>query len=74
MVKADWLGPQINPKLADFCRHYSIDVMSCRPRMPPHKGKIEREVSYVRGNALKGRRFKSLAEENLFLREVQVMA
>jgi hypothetical protein len=31
------------------------------------KGKVERGVSYVRGNALKARRFKSLAEENFFL-------
>ena len=31
------------------------------------KGKMERGVAYVRANALKGRRFKSLAEENLFL-------
>jgi hypothetical protein len=67
VLKADWFDPQINPKLADFCRHYHIHVMPCRPRMPQHKGKVEREVSYVRGNALKGRRFKSLAEENAFL-------
>ena len=69
MLKADWFDPQINPKLADFCRHYHIHAMPCRPRMPQHKGKVERGVSYVRGNALKGRRFKSLAEENLFLRQ-----
>jgi hypothetical protein len=31
------------------------------------KGKVERGVAYLRANALKGRRFKSLAEENLFL-------
>lgn len=67
VLKADWFDPEINPKLADFCRHYHIQVMPCRPRMPQHKGKVERGVSYVRGNALKGRRFKSLAQENLFL-------
>ena len=33
------------------------------------KGKVERAVGYVRDNALKGRRFKSLAEENLFLQQ-----
>ena len=67
VLKADWFDPQINPKLAEFCRHYRIHVMPCRPRRPQHKGKVERAVSYVRGNALKARRFKSLAEENLFL-------
>jgi transposase len=41
--------------------------MPCRPFKPQHKGKVERGVAYLRANALKGRRFKSLAEENLFL-------
>jgi transposase len=67
VLKADWFDPEINPKLADFCRHYGMYVMPCRPSMPQHKGKIERGVAYLRTNALKGRRFKSLAEENLFL-------
>jgi Mu transposase-like protein len=67
VLKADWFDPEINPKLANFCRHYRIHVMPCRPRMPQHKGKVERGVAYVRGNALKGRLFKSLAEQNLFL-------
>jgi transposase len=67
VLKADWFDPEINPKLADFCRHYGMHVMPCRPSMPQHKGKIERGVAYLRTNALKGRRFKSLAEENLFL-------
>jgi transposase len=67
VLKADWFDPEINPKLADFCRHYSMHVVPCRPAMPQHKGKVERGVAYLRTNALKGRRFKSLAEENLFL-------
>jgi len=67
VLKADWFDPEINPKLADFCRHYGMHVVPCRPSMPQHKGKVERGVAYVRTNALKGRRFKSLAEENLFL-------
>ena len=67
VLKADWFDPEINPKLADFCRHYRIQVMPCRPGKPQHKGKVERGVAYLRTNALKGRRFISLAEENLFL-------
>src|SRR6266403_1574357 len=67
VLKADWFDPEINPKLADFCRHYGVHVMPCRPYKPQHKGKVERGVAYLRANALKGRRFKSLAEENLFL-------
>ena len=46
-----------------------MHVVPCRPGRPEHKGKVERSVAYVRSNALKGRRFKSLAEENLFLQQ-----
>ena len=67
VLKADWFDPEINPKLTDFCRHYGMHVMPCRPAMPQHKGKVERGVAYLRSNALKGRRFRSIAEENLFL-------
>jgi transposase len=27
VLKADWFDPQINPKLADFCRHYGMHVV-----------------------------------------------
>jgi len=37
VLKADWFDPQINPKLADFCRHYGMHVMPCRPATPQHK-------------------------------------
>jgi transposase len=67
VLKADWFDPEINPKLADFCRHYSLHVVPCRPATPQHKGKIERGVAYLRTNALKGRCFGSLAELNRFL-------
>jgi transposase len=67
VLQADWFDPEINPKMADFCRHYGMNVVPCRPGTPQHKGKVERGVAYVRGNALKGRRFKSLAGENLHL-------
>jgi len=67
VLQADWFDPEVNPKLAAFCRHYGMKVLPCRPYTPQHKGKVERGVGYVRNNALKGRRFKSLAEENIFL-------
>jgi transposase len=37
VLKADWFDPEINPKLADFCRHYGLHVMPCRPYKPQHK-------------------------------------
>ena len=44
-----------------------MSVLPCRPYTPQHKGKVERGIAYVRGNALKGRRFASLSEQNLHL-------
>jgi transposase len=69
VLRADWFDPEINPKLAEFCRHYGMSVMPCRPYTPQHKGKVERGIAYVRGNALKGRRFASLSAQNLHLAE-----
>jgi len=67
VIKADWYDPAINPKLVDFCRHYGMTPMPCRPYTPQHKGKVERGVGYTKNNALKGRRFASLGEENAHL-------
>jgi transposase len=67
VLKADWYDPEINPKLAEFCRHYGTTVLPCRPATPQHKGKVERAIAYAQNNALKGRRFSSLGEQNRFL-------
>jgi transposase len=37
ILQADWFDPEINPKLADFCRHYNVHVVPCRPGKPEHK-------------------------------------
>ena len=67
VTKADWFEPELNPKVEAFCRHYGTVILPTRPRMPRHKGKVERGVSYVKDNALKGRKFQSLNEQNDFL-------
>jgi hypothetical protein len=67
VTRADWYDPEINPKLAEFCRHYGMSVLPCRPYTPQHKGKVERGVGYVKENALKGRVFKGLRELNTHL-------
>jgi len=68
VLKADVYDPDLNPKLRDFAQHYGTCIMPCRVRTPRHKGKVERQVGYVQDNALKGRTFETLGEENLFLR------
>jgi len=67
VTKADWYDPELNPKVQEFCRHYGTVILPAKPYMPRHKGKVEAGVKYVRNNALKGRVFGSLAEENAHL-------
>jgi len=68
VIKADWYDPELNPKLQSFCDHYGTVLLPTKPRTPRHKGKVERGVDYVQENALKGRTFTSLAEQNEFLK------
>jgi transposase len=67
VTRADWFDPELNPKVEEFCRHYGTVVLPTRPAMPRHKGKVESGIKYGQENALKGRSFESLGEENLFL-------
>jgi transposase len=67
VIRADWYDPDLNPKLQSFCRHYETVLLPTKPRTPRHKGKVERGVDYVQENALKGRTFASLQEQNEFL-------
>jgi len=67
VTKADWYDPDLNPKLMAFGAHYGTVILPCKPYMPRHKGKVERGVGYVKSNALKGRTFTSLADQNQHL-------
>jgi transposase len=64
VLKADWHDPDLNPKIIAFAAHYGFAVTPTRPVHPHHKGKVESAVKYVKNNALKGRRFRSLADLN----------
>jgi len=68
VIKADWYEPELNPKLREFATHYGTVILPARPRRPTDKGKVEAGVKYVKNNALKGKRFGSLAEVNGHLR------
>ena len=69
VLQADWFDPELNPKLRAFCEHYGTALLPTKPAMPRHKGKVEAGVKYAQANALKGRTFGSLAEQNAFLAE-----
>ncbi len=68
VTKADWFDPDLNPKIESFARYYGTVIMPTRPNTPQDKGKIESGIKYVKNNALKGRVFSSLEEENKHLR------
>jgi transposase len=67
VAHGDWYDPEIHPKLQSLARHYGTVFLPTKPYTPRHKGKVESSVKYVKRNALKGRLFTSLAEENQFL-------
>ena len=69
VTHADWFDPLLNPKIIAFCKHYGFALLPTKPRTPRHKGKIERGIGYVKSNALRGRKFASLHEQNEFLQE-----
>lgn len=64
VLKSDWYDPELHPKLLDFCRHYGFALLPTRPATPRHKGKVERGVDYVQENALKGKNFDTLSQQN----------
>jgi transposase len=68
VLHPDWYDPELNPKLASFAAHYGTVILPTKPMMPRHKGRVERGVDFVQ-EALRGRCFASLAEENTFLSE-----
>jgi transposase len=63
----DWFDPELNPKIQSFCEHYGTVILPTKPYTPRHKGKIERGIAYVQDNAIKGRRFATLAAANAHL-------
>jgi transposase len=65
--KADWFDPEINPKVRSFGEYYGTVFLPTRPYTPRHKGKVERGIDYVQENALRGRTFTALEEQNRFL-------
>jgi len=68
VVRACLYDPDSNEIYTAFAEHWSFVSLPARPRYPQEQGKEERSGGYVKDNALKGRRFDSLEEQNAFLR------
>ena len=67
VLKPCLYDPELNPKLQSFAEHYNTCVLPTKVATPRHKGKVESSVKYVQDNALKGRKFRSIQEQNDFL-------
>ena len=67
VVRACLYDPDANDTYVAFARHWGFTPLPTRPRTPRENGKEERSGGYVKDNALKGRRFESLEEQNAFL-------
>jgi transposase len=67
VLQADWFDPELHPKMQAFSEHYGCVFLPTKPRMPRHKGKVERGVDYVQENGLKGHTFTNLHDQNQHL-------
>ena len=67
VTKADWFDPELNPQVRSFAEYYGVVLLPTRPYTPRHKGKVERGIDYVQENALRGRTFAGLEDQNRFL-------
>lgn len=68
VVRACLYDPDSNEVYLAFAKHWGFTSLPTQPRHPQENGKQERSGGYVKDNALKGRRFDSLDEQNAWLR------
>lgn len=69
VLKAHLYEPELNPNYLALSQHYGFTPLPCKVATPQHKGKIESHVKYVQNNALKGKQFASIEEQNSHLRQ-----
>lgn len=67
VVKPDLYEPQLNAVYAATLAHYGVVADPARVRDPNRKGTVENAIGHTQATALKGRRFESLEDQNVFL-------
>ena len=68
VVKACLYDPDMNVVYEAFAKHWGFTPLPIIPGNPKENGKEERSGGYVKSNALKGKRFNSLQEQNEYLK------
>jgi transposase len=51
---------ELNPRYADFARHYRFEIVPCNVRAAHEKGRVENAIGYVKKNLLNGLELSSL--------------
>ncbi|GEJ58426.1 hypothetical protein AMYX_31670 [Anaeromyxobacter diazotrophicus] len=64
IIKASVTDPEVQRSYRECGEHYGFIISPCVPRSPEHKGKVERDVQYVKRSFLAGRTIRSLEEGN----------
>jgi transposase len=67
VLKPDIYDPALNPLYRDCLAHYGVVALPCRVRDPDRKGKVESSVGHAQRTPLKGLRFESLGEAQVYL-------
>lgn len=67
VLQPDIYDPELNTTYRELLAHYGVTALPCRVRDADRKGKVERAVGHAKGTPLKGQRFESLEEAQVYL-------
>jgi transposase len=67
VLSADFYDPGLNPLYRDVLAHYGVTALPCKVRDPDRKGKVESGVAHAQKTPLKGKKFESLDEAQVYL-------
>jgi transposase len=67
VLTPDIYDPALNPLYRDVLAHYGVVALPCRVRDPDRKGKVESAVGHAQKTPLKGLRFESIEEAQVYL-------
>jgi transposase len=67
VLTPDIYDPALNPLYRDVLAHYGVVALPCRVRDPDRKGKVESAVGHAQKTPLKGMRFETIEQAQVYL-------
>jgi transposase len=67
VLTPDIYEPALNPLYRDVLQHYGVTALPCRVQDPDRKGKVESGVGHAQKTPLKGLRFESVEDAQVYL-------